>query len=244
MNTNHFTEGSFSSPDLIRQNGKATPAHLSTVPVCIISDSCLLREGLAQLIAPHLKLQILHVAPSEPVNLSGLPPVRGQVVVIDCAIGQTATMNWIEHCRSLSPSVYILLLQAPDDVEMILRAIEAGANSYALQGASTEDIAHIIRVTHEGGAVCSPQMTAQLFARLATRAQNVPEKDNESPLTPREKQVLGFIARGYSNKEIAIRIVVTVRTVKHHVHNILHKLDVSNRHAAVKRARAEQWLEQ
>lgn len=244
MNSEKRTEGSRFSPQLTQPNAKMIAAHLPTIPVSIVSNSGLLREGLAQLLAPYLTLHVICVTAAEPIGLDGSSLIGGQVVMVDCAIGHVATMSWIRYCCSLSPSVYSLLLQMPDDAAMILAAIEAGANNYAPLDASTHDIAHIIRVTYKGGAVCSPRMTAHLFARLATRAKNDTEYNRDSPLTLREAQVLGLIARGYSNKEIAVNIVVTVRTVKHHVHNILHKLNVPNRHDAVRRARAEQWIEQ
>lgn len=242
MKSEHHAEMSQFPAGIVHQNGSATVTHLSTIPVCIVSDSCLLREGLAQLIAPYLTLKVLHATAVEPVGFTGITPVRGQVIIIDCAMGWMAIQSWVEHCRSLASSVYIMLLQMPDDVEMILSAIEAGAHSYALQNATTEDIAHIIRVTYNGGAICSPHMIAQLFARMATRARSEPDVNRVSPLTPRETQILGYIAQGYSNKEIAVKIVVTVRTVKFHVHNILRKLDVPNRHAAVRLAYTKRWL--
>jgi len=87
-------------------------------------------------------------------------------------------------------------------------------------------------------------VTAQLFARLAAlNALNLEAVLPDMPLTPREFQVLRLIAQGYSNREIALELVITLRTVKYHVHNILTKLGRDSRRDAVQMAAQRGWLE-
>jgi DNA-binding NarL/FixJ family response regulator len=118
----------------------------------------------------------------------------------------------------------------------IVRYIEAGALGYVSRDASVEELLTNIRSVYQGKAIISPEITTALIMRLAEFASWFDEL-NTSPirdmqLTSREREVLNLIGRNYSNQDIANHLIVEVGTVKNHVHNILSKLNVSNRHEA------------
>lgn len=118
----------------------------------------------------------------------------------------------------------------------IVRWVEAGAQAYVGKDASVDDLIRSIRSAHRGDAHVSPEVAGALMRRLAEFAawfeDLQPRPVELSALTPREMEVLDLLARDFSNQEIADHLVVEVGTVKNHVHSILTKLDVNNRHEA------------
>jgi DNA-binding NarL/FixJ family response regulator len=235
-NPGTLTEGSFSS------QGKVDT--VARIPVSIVSNSRLLRDGLVMVVQPYLPLELIGDYNGEPLPPQRIPNPAGHVLLLDCGIGQMAAMAWVEYARSLACPPQIIMLEMDDSAEKILACVEAGISAFTLRGASPAEVAEAIALARQGGARCSPQILAQLFNRLATaKSLRVDYSVPLSPLTSRELQVLKFIAHGYSNKEIALELVITVRTVKHHVHNILNKLKLSHRRDAVHLALQHGWIE-
>jgi DNA-binding NarL/FixJ family response regulator len=157
-------------------------------------------------------------------------------------IGENTTITHIQAWRSLQPSPYVVVLELKNHIDPILDCIEAGAHGYALQGASSVEVIQIVEQVYQGTAHCSPEVIAKLFERLA-QPKPVQQSQEKPLLTRRKLEVLHCIAKKYSDREIAIELVVEVRTVKHHVHNILRKFKVKHRWQAAQVALENRWLE-
>jgi DNA-binding NarL/FixJ family response regulator len=171
----------------------------------------------------------------------GEPVPKASVVLLDGSIGRDAALRWTHFWCAQSPPVQVIVLELADEVHTIVACIEAGACGYTLRGATMSEVVASIRRAQLGQALCSPEVTARLFARVAATSQAKPEQ-RAVPLTGRELEVLGYIAVGYSNRSIAEALVIEVRTVKHHVHNILSKLKLSSRADAARYAVEKGWL--
>jgi two-component system, NarL family, nitrate/nitrite response regulator NarL len=214
-----------------------------TIAISIVSRSLLLRDGLVSLLSKHLSLTLVGTYTGELNVTADLPNPPGHVVLLDSGIGRDLAMAQTRQWRSMSPPARVLVLELNDDVQAILDCIEAGAGGYTLQGASPADVATAIMQIRRGEAICTPQVTAQLFARLEGRKDTAFQPPAYAiPLTPRELEVLNCLAKGMSNKEIAAKLVIELYTVKHHVHHILEKLSVTHRWDAVRYARAQGWF--
>jgi two-component system nitrate/nitrite response regulator NarL len=129
-----------------------------------------------------------------------------------------------------APDARILMLTVSEDVEDLLQALRAGAHGYLLKNIETDFLVNAIRSAVDGDSVMSPQMTSKLMKSVST-PQTAPaavpaDKDR---LSPREREILGFLARGASNKEIARSLELAESTVKIHVQNILKKLNLLSR---------------
>jgi DNA-binding NarL/FixJ family response regulator len=224
----------------------ASSHFIAPIPVSIVSNSYLLREGLLKLLSETISLHLVMAYPGEPLPNTRLLIPSGHVVLIDGGIGHALLLNWIRAWHQLRDAGHILVLELTNDAKLILACIEAGADGYTLEGATLGDIAQAIQLVQQGRAQCSPQMTAHLFARLAALKSMMTTSTTNfvMPLTTRELQVLTYIGRGYSNKEIALDLVISLRTVKYHVHNILQKLNLSHRRDAVQFARQQGWIDQ
>ncbi len=131
----------------------------------------------------------------------------------------------------------VLILGLAESKAEVLHYAEAGASGYVLQDDSVDDFLMKLRSTYAGDAVISPEIAGVLLSRVAELAQEEEQREppNSGPvveLTAREREILALIGQGLSNQQIAERLVIEVGTVKNHVHRILHKLHVADRHSA------------
>jgi DNA-binding NarL/FixJ family response regulator len=141
------------------------------------------------------------------------------------------------------PRVKVLILGLLEEEE-ILECVEAGAHGYVLKQESLEDLGRAIEGAMRGETLCSPRIAHTLFSRLAQLAQHPPGGEDGEPLalTARQLEILRLIAQGLSNKQIANRLMLSLHTVKNHVHSILECLNVPDRAQAVEYAYQKRWL--
>jgi len=214
------------------------PSDQIEIYISLVSNSYLLYEALLLLLQNQWPIDLVN-------DFSGVSPATNptsHLVLIDSGIGQQLAIERIQKWRSLQPSPYVIVLELKNDLDLIVDFIEAGAHGFALQGASSKDLIQVIERVRRGATQCSPEVTAKLFDRLMQ--SKTKQSFREKPaLTRREFEVLQCIARGYSDRDIAKELVIEVRTVKHHVHNILRKLNVSYRRDAAQLAIANCWLD-
>jgi DNA-binding NarL/FixJ family response regulator len=209
-----------------------------------VSNSRLLREGLIVLLAAYADLRLVgsYAGVAEATRILPNPP--DHVVLLDaCSLGQETAAAWTRYWRGLTPPARVIVIEMANEVHTVLACIEAGAVGYALQGASAAQVAEVLDHAHRGIAHCSPEITAHLFARLAAygSAQSCDPALGIS-LTARELEVLRLIAQGQSNQEIADALTIEIHTVKHHVHNILQKLELRHRWDAARVAVERGWV--
>lgn len=162
------------------------------------------------------------------------------VILVNTTINNEDTLHLIREATANHPKVKVLVVGVSELKEVILHYVEAGAAGYVLKEDSVQQLLEKIRAAHKGEALVAPHIAARLMSRLAELA-NVQSRFWHTPdtkmhrfadLTPREREVLGLIGKGLSNQEIAERLVIERGTVKNHLHNILKKLNASNRKEA------------
>jgi DNA-binding NarL/FixJ family response regulator len=191
-----------------------------------ISNSCLLREGLQIILAPYISFHLSRLYSAVPLPDPSVAHPENHVALIDSRIGKALAEQWTRYWRSCLPPARVILFELVNDIEVIVSSIESGISGYALENATPRELAETIRLASEGCALCSPEVTAQLFARLArTPSSKSNTLELQLLLTAREYEVLSYVVKGYSNKEIATLLVIEQRTVKQHVNNIFAKLN-------------------
>lgn len=210
---------------------------MKPIRVLIADDHELFRDGLKTLIlsAPDVELVAEATSGAEAMQLAAAH--RPDVVLLDI---QMPEMNGIEAARQIvaeNPAARVLMLTMFDDDHSVFAAMRAGARGYILKGVKREEMLRAIQAVAGGEAIFSPGIAERMMAffgqiRPSSPATLFPE------LTERERDVLALLAREYKNADIARELVISPKTVRNHVSNILGKLQAADRAAAAKKARA------
>jgi DNA-binding NarL/FixJ family response regulator len=199
----------------------------TNIRIMVADDHPVLREGLVAVLGTQPDFDVVGEAAdgSETVRLA--KTLHPDVILLDLEMPGTNGVAALEGLRDAGSGARAIVFTAYDPDERILGALRAGARGYLLKGASRKEIFDAIRTVHAGGSLLEPGVTNRLLDHVR-EGREPPE-----PLTPRELEVLGLIAQGLHNSEIAGRLFVTERTVKFHVSSILAKLGADNRTEAV-----------
>jgi two-component system, NarL family, nitrate/nitrite response regulator NarL len=206
------------------------------IRVLVWTDICLLREGLAQLLARHDELTVVGAVADRTEGLACLTQSAPDVVLLD--LGMPEGLALVAVIQEHAPHVRVVALAVAEKEYAVLECIEAGAAGYIPRGASLQALVTIVRSVTQGETICSPRMTATLFRRVAEMTATSGGPAAAPLLTQRELETLRLVDRGLSNKEIARHLGIEVATVKNHVHNILEKLKVHRRGEAAARIRS------
>lgn len=200
--------------------------------VLLIEDNRLLREGIAAMLDDQGDFEVVAVAEDgdaiETLRKSGRTP---DVVLLDLGLERANSLQLMAVLQSQLPAARIIAMDIlPEQVD-IVEFVKAGGSGFILKSASVQEYVETIRAVARGEKVLPAVLTASLFTQIVESAleseQGIPESAIQ--LTQREKEVVGLISEGLSNKEIATRLHIATHTVKSHVHNILEKLTLSSR---------------
>lgn len=211
--------------------------------VLIADDHALLRESMRNLLDHQDDMEVVGEAcdGEEAVRLSS--DLKPDIAVMDIIMPKMNGIEASKEIKKVSPGTAIIILTAYDDAQYVLGLLEAGAAGYLLKSARGRDVIAAIRAVRAGESVLHPS----IIAMLLKRAMGMPTEDSKlkgkENLTDREIEVLRLAATGMSNKEIAEKLSVTVRTVKAHISNVFAKMDVASRTEAILKAVREGWLE-
>jgi DNA-binding NarL/FixJ family response regulator len=204
----------------------------------IADDHPAFRAGLRLLLESldDFEVEVVGEAENGEQALSAVIELSPDVVVMDLQMPGLGGIETTRRVVAVAPHVRVLVLTMFEDENSVLAALRAGAHGYVLKGAGQEQLARAIRAVAEGESIFSPAIAKRVidsFARsgVSQRPLVFPE------LTEREREVLDLIARGLSNPEITRQLVLSPKTVRNHVSNILAKLQARDRSAAIVRAR-------
>jgi DNA-binding NarL/FixJ family response regulator len=161
--------------------------------------------------------------------VSAISSVRPDVVLVDVHMPGGGGVSVIRQIHERHPGVRFLALSVSDAPEDVIAMIRAGARGYVTKTISPRDLAAAIRRVNDGDAVFSPRLAGFVLDAYAGAAPD-PVDEELDQLTQREREVMRLIARGYSYKEVAARLYISVKTVESHVSAVLRKLQLSSRH--------------
>ena len=202
--------------------------------VVIVDDHALFRAGVfAELDG---LVDVVGDAATVADAVAAIRELEPDVVLLDVHMPDGGGLEVIRRLRAggTDPSVQFLALSVSDAAEDVIAVIRAGARGYVTKTISGADLADAVRRVHGGDAVFSPRLAGfvlDAFAGAAPAAPSAADRDADlDVLTPREREVLQHIARGYMYKEIALRLGISAKTVEAHVSAVLRKLQLSSRH--------------
>jgi DNA-binding NarL/FixJ family response regulator len=201
--------------------------------VVIVDDHHLFRSGVRAELGD--ELAVVGDAGSVSEAVAVIVEQRPDVVLLDVHMPEGGGVEVISRIGAEQPSVRFLALSVSDAAEDVIAVIRAGARGYVTKTISASELAEAVRRVAGGDAVFSPRLAGfVLDAFAADRSHDEapsPRADRElDQLTPREREVLRHIARGYMYKEIALRLGISTKTVEAHVSAVLRKLQLSSRH--------------
>ncbi len=197
------------------------------ITVLIVDDHAVVRQGIRAFLATQPDIQVVGEAASGEEALRLVEQLVPDVVLMDLVMPGMDGVEATRRIRRVSPRTQVIVLTSYHDDDHIFPAIRAGALSYLLKDVGPDDLADAVRRVARGEAILHPRVAARVIQELHGAA-----REDASPfaeLTERELEVLRLIAEGLSNAEIAERLVISEKTVKSHVSNILSKLHLADR---------------
>jgi DNA-binding NarL/FixJ family response regulator len=207
-----------------------------TIRLLLVDDQELVRTGLRLFLETQDDLAVVGEAGDGAEAVERARELRPDVVLMDIRMPRVDGVEATARLTgaAIEPPPRVIVLTTFDLDEYVFGALRAGAAGFLLKDAPRERLLEAIHVVHGGDALLSPSITRRLVEDFATRTDPLePPAAVLALLTPREREVLRLVARGYANHEIADRLVVTDATVKSHVGAILSKLNLRDRVQAV-----------
>jgi two-component system, NarL family, response regulator LiaR len=195
------------------------------IRVLIVDDHGMVREGLRAYLELESDIQVVGEARDGQEGVHRAQELQPDVVLMDLVMPKMDGVDATSRIKQQRPQTHVIILTSFLDDERVVPAIKAGATSYLLKDVAAGDLARAIRGAWAGQAQLHPEVARRLMQQVTA-----PRKQEAgAQLTEREREVLRLLAEGRSNKEIARSLVVSERTVKGHVSNILGKLGLQDR---------------
>ncbi len=203
------------------------------IRVLLADDNVLFLEGMASLLGREPSIQVVGCAKNAAEAVRKAAVLRPDVILMDIAMPLGGGIGATKQILEERPDQVVCMLTVSEQESDLYAAIRAGARGYLVKTMALDDLYRGLRVLAEGGAVITPRLAARLL-REFTKFPSEPTGDTgeADKLTFREREVLEWVARGASNKEIGRRIGIAENTVKVHLRNIMDKLSLRNRQQA------------
>jgi DNA-binding NarL/FixJ family response regulator len=193
------------------------------IRVLIADDHAVVRQGLRTFLDLQADIDVVGEAADGEKAVAVAAEHAPDVILLDLVMPGLDGIGALRRLREAAPAARVIVLTSFGEDERLFTALRAGASGYLLKDVEPAELVRSIRTAHSGGAPLSPAVAARVVEELASGGERADE------LTPRELEVLCLIARGRSNKRIALELGVAEKTVKTHVSHVLAKLGLSDR---------------
>lgn len=204
------------------------------VKVAIVEDNKTTREGLETMVNLSPDHRCVCVCETAEDALRLIPRHLPEVVLMDIQLPNMSGVDCVARLKSLLPAVQVIMVTVYEDPNGIFRALRAGASGYILKRSTPDQVLGAIRDVQQGGVPMSAEIARKVIAYFQTQSTVTDEVEK---LSPRERIVLDLVVNGFSNKEIAERLSVTLDAVRWHLKNIYRKLHVHSRTEAALKCR-------
>ncbi|ANS25231.1 response regulator, two-component system [Rhodococcus opacus] len=211
-----------------------TNSTTSSIRVAVVDDHPVFRLGMVALLST---LDGMEVAAQASSVAEALDVVDGDVdvVLMDLELGDGSGVDATRRLVERHPALRVLVVTMHEDDESLVASVRAGARGYLVKGADPGEVERAVRAVANGEVILGAAVAARAMSFMAASRRVGPTVFPE--LTDREREVLDLVARGYDNASISRRLVLSPKTVRNHVSNVLAKLGVPDRPAAIVRAR-------
>ena len=194
--------------------------------VAIVEDNTLTREGLEKIINLSSDYRCICTCMTAEDAVKSLPEHRPEIVLMDIQLPKMSGIECVSMLKERLPSAQFIMVTVYEDPDRVFSALRAGASGYLLKRTAPEQVLSALDDVQRGG---SP-MSSEIARKVVTYFRNQEAKNPDlEKLSAREREVLELVVRGFSNKEIAARLEITLDAVRWHLKNIYHKLHVHSR---------------
>jgi two-component system response regulator NreC len=202
---------------------------MQKIKVLIVDDHTLVRDGIRALLALVADTKVVGEAANGKEALETVKRLAPDVVLMDLAMPIMSGLEATRRIRKRFPGIKVLALTQYEDREYIIPTIEAGARGFISKTAAFSELASAIQAVYQGGSFLSPIAAAAMVEECQQKVAGDGEKDSYHNLTDRERETLKLVAEGYTAREIADMLVISLRTVETHKTNLMKKLNINNK---------------
>lgn len=199
---------------------------MSSITLLLADDHNVIRSGICALLKLEPDFQIVGEATTGRQAVMLAEKLAPDILIMDLAMpllnGVEATRQVLRNC----PNVKVIALSAYDDDVHIEPVVAAGASAYLLKITAANEIVHAVREVHKGNAYFSPRISERLRAKSLSKLTKQPANGGTPELTSRESEVLQLIAEGFSNKQIAAELNISIKTIEKHRQSLMGKLKI------------------
>lgn len=192
------------------------------IRVLVVDDHSVVREGIRHVLEGGDGFQVVAEAANGAEALERAAGAHPDVVLLDLSMPGTSGLDVVRQLRARHPDTRVLILSVHDDREYVLESVRVGAHGYLRKDSSPADIRQAIRAVHAGDSFFSPPAARHLTAAVQDQAAT----DRLDDLTSREREILLRVARGRTNREAAVELGISVRTVETHRDSLMRKLGI------------------
>ncbi|UCC85912.1 MAG: response regulator transcription factor [Anaerolineales bacterium] len=208
---------------------------MSKIRLLLVDDHQVVRAGLRMLFQAEKDMEIVGEVDSGEEALKAIRELKPDVVLMDVVMSGMSGIEATRRIKQANSEVAVLALTMHEDEQYFFEMLQAGASGYVPKRAAPDDLVSAIRVVSQGNVFLYPTLAELLVKDFLQRTESGLSPAAEE-LTPREREVLTYIAEGHTNREIAEALVISVKTVDRHRENIMRKLNLHNRVELVKYA--------
>jgi len=202
---------------------------MAKIRILLTDDHTLFRQGIRTLLASEADLEIVGEAANGGEAVEKISELRPDIILLDIGMPGLSSFEATRQIKKLRPDAKVLFLTMYDDEDYLVQCMEVGASGYVLKDSPAPQLLAAIRDVYRGGSYLSPKMLSQLVDDFRSRIKTAHRQPRFATLTPREKEILKFLAEGDSVKEIAAGLNLSVKTVEAHKFNLMRKLDIHNK---------------